>query len=73
LPRPSAGAVEVYSPFSANLVKRAGSEPQLIVATRHIGRTNSYHPQSTSRFNPQMEAWYRLGAAIIRPHQLGEP
>ncbi|HUT91985.1 MAG TPA: carbon-nitrogen hydrolase family protein [Thermoguttaceae bacterium] len=67
LPRPDTGPVEVYSPFSANLVVRAGDAPQLITATRHIGPLNRYHPSRTSNFNPQMDAWYRLGAAIIGP------
>jgi predicted amidohydrolase len=67
LPRPTSGPVEVYSPFSANLVVRAGTGPELITATRHVGPRNQYHPRRTSQFNPQMDAWYRLGAAIVRP------
>jgi hypothetical protein len=67
LPRPRSGPVEVYSPFSANLVVRAGVGPQLITATRHVGPKNQDHPRRTSQFNPQMDAWYRLGAAIIGP------
>ena len=67
LPRPGTGSVEVYSPFSANLVVRAGQTRQLITATRHVGPQNRYHPSRTSNFNPQMDAWYRLGAAILHP------
>lgn len=67
LPQPKSGPVEVYSPFSANLVVHAGAGPQLITATRHVGSRNQYHPRRTSNFNPQMDAWYRLGAAIIDP------
>ncbi|MBI4660811.1 MAG: carbon-nitrogen hydrolase family protein [Verrucomicrobia bacterium] len=67
LPRPDNGPVEVYSPFSANLVVRAKAGPDLIVATRRVGRVNPYHPRRTSNFNPQMEAWYRLGAQLIQP------
>jgi hypothetical protein len=63
------GGSKVYSPFSANLVVRAGTGPQLITATRHVGPMNRYHPASTSNFNPQMDAWYRLGAALIHPAQ----
>jgi len=79
LPRPSSGPVEVYSPFSANLVVRAGHQPkvgrgpQLITATRHVGPRNQYHPRRTSQFNPQMDAWYRLGAAITGPGKVNEP
>ena len=69
LPHPDTGPVGVYSPFSANLVVRAGTGPQLITATRHVGSMNRYHPVSTSNFNPQMDAWYRLGAALIHPDQ----
>lgn len=67
LPRPGTGSVEVYSPFSANLVVRAGETRQLITATRHLGPHNRYHPSRTANFNPQMDAWYRLGAAVIGP------
>ncbi|MBI5386531.1 MAG: carbon-nitrogen hydrolase family protein [Verrucomicrobia bacterium] len=67
LPRPNTGAVEVYSPFSANLVARTGTGPQLLTATRRVGRANLYHPRRTSGLNPQMDAWYRLGAAILHP------
>lgn len=67
LPRPESGPAQVYSPFSANLVARAGTGPQLLVATRQVGATNHHYPARTSRFNPQMDAWYRLGAAIICP------
>jgi hypothetical protein len=73
LPHPDTGRVEVYSPFSANLVARAGAQPQLLVATRHIGPGNRYHPARTSNDNPQMDAWYRLGAALIRPDKQSAP
>jgi predicted amidohydrolase len=61
--------VEVYSPFSADLVVRATTTSPLITATRRIGPRNLYHPRRTSNFNPQMDAWYRLGAAVIGPGQ----
>ena len=70
LPRPDSRSVEVYSPFSADLVIRAGTTSPLITATRRLGPKNRYHPARTSSFNPQMDAWYRLGAAILCP---GEP
>jgi predicted amidohydrolase len=73
LPRPNTGAAEVYSPFSANLVVRAGSTSQLITLTRHVGPRNHYHPARTSNFNPQMDPWYRLGAAIISPEEQEAP
>jgi predicted amidohydrolase len=64
-PPPEAGAVEVLSPFSANLIARAGDGSQLLVATRHITPRNEHYPRRTSNFNPQMDAWYRIGAALI--------
>jgi predicted amidohydrolase len=67
LPRPDTGATEVYSPFSANLITRAGTDSRLIVATRRVGSANQYHPWRTSNFNSQMDAWYRIGADLIRP------
>ena len=73
LPRPNTGTAEIYSPFSANLVVRAGTGPQLITATRHVGPQNRYHPARTANFNPQMDAWYRLGAAIIHPDRQNAP
>jgi predicted amidohydrolase len=73
LPRPNTGVAEVYSPFSANLVVRAGAASQLITATRRVSSKNRYHPDRTSNFNPQMDAWYRLGAAIIHPERQSAP
>lgn len=67
LPAPDSGPVEVYSPFSANLVARAGEGPVLLTATRLIPGPNPYHPRRTTGFNPQMEAWYRLGARSVHP------
>ena len=66
LPQPDTGAVEVYSPFSANLVVRA-SPSALAVATRRVPAANPHHPSRTSNLNPQMKAWYELGAALISP------
>jgi predicted amidohydrolase len=67
-PLPDSGKVEVLSFFSANLVERAGSG-ELIVATRRVSATNPHHPYRTSNMNPQMKAWYELGARLIGPRQ----
>jgi predicted amidohydrolase len=67
LPQPDTGTVEVYSPFSANLVSRA-SASSLAVATRRVPAVNSHHPGRTSSMNPQMKTWYELGASLISPH-----
>ncbi|MEW6304651.1 MAG: carbon-nitrogen hydrolase family protein [Verrucomicrobiota bacterium] len=69
LPQPDSGPVEVYSPFSANLIARAGAGGPLLVATRKIPAVNPHHPRRTSGLNPQMEAWYAVGASLIRPAQ----
>jgi hypothetical protein len=65
-PHPDSGKVEVMSPFSANLIQRAGPN-ELIVATRRVSATNPHHPHRTSNMNPQMKAWYELGAQLIGP------
>ncbi|MCY2954462.1 MAG: carbon-nitrogen hydrolase family protein [Planctomycetota bacterium] len=65
-PRPDPGEVAVYSPFSANLVARA-SPGGLVVVTRRVPAVNPYHPAKTSSLNPQMKAWYELGAQSISP------
>ena len=67
LPQPQTGDVEIYAPFSANLITRAGTGPELIVAKRHITPINRHYPDRTKRMNPQMDAWYRLGAEMVRP------
>jgi predicted amidohydrolase len=65
-PLPDPGKVEVLSFFSANLVERAGPG-ELVVAKRRVAATNNYHPNRTANMNPQMKAWYELGAALIAP------
>ena len=60
-------ALDVYSPFSANLIVRADAGSALITATRRVGPQNRHHPARTSDLNPPMDAWYRMGAAIIHP------
>jgi predicted amidohydrolase len=65
-PKPDLGKLEVESPFSANLVARA-SPGELILATRRVSASNPHHPTRTSNNNPQMKAWYELGAQLIGP------
>ena len=66
-PRPDPGEVTVYSPWSANLIARTSSPTELLVVTRAIpAALNPHYPLRTARFNPQMDAWYRLGAALVR-------
>ena len=58
---------EVYSQFSANLVARTQRADDLLVVTRHVNPANLYHSRSIVKKNPQMEAWYRYGAASLQP------
>ncbi len=64
---PESGEVEVYSQYSANLVARATAADPLLVVTRHVNPANLHHTRTVARKNPQMEAWYRLGAASLQP------
>lgn len=63
---PNNGPLTVASAFSTNLIADAGTGSKLLVATRPVNSTNVHYPTRT-RFNPQMDAWYRLGAALISP------
>jgi predicted amidohydrolase len=65
-PLPDPGKVEVLSFFSANLIERAGPD-QVIVATRRVAATNPHHPSRTANMNPQMKAWYEIGATLVSP------
>lgn len=65
-PKPDSGAVEVDSPFSANLISRVG-RGELVIATRRVSASNPHHPSRTSSLNPQMKPWYEFGAQLISP------
>jgi hypothetical protein len=65
-PRPDPGNVKVVSPFSANLIARAGAG-ELIIAKRRVSAQNPHHLHRTSSFNSQMKAWYELGAQLVGP------
>ena len=66
-PKPDYGPVEVDSPFSANLVATTTGERPMIVATRHVAKINPHFQRRPASLNPQMEPWYRIGAALIAP------
>jgi predicted amidohydrolase len=65
-PKPDNGPVEIDSPFSANLVISTTPERPLVTATRRVAATNPHFKRRTLGFNPQMEPWYQIGAAIIQ-------
>jgi predicted amidohydrolase len=61
------GDVEVYSQYSANLVARAKSMDDLLVVTRRVNALNIHHTRIGAKKNPQMDAWFRFGAASLLP------
>ena len=66
-PKPEFGPVEVDSAFSANLVVSATPDRPLIVATRRVAKINPHFQRRPASLNPQMEPWYRIGAALMAP------
>jgi predicted amidohydrolase len=66
-PKPEYGPVEVDSSFSANLVVSATPQRPLIVATRRVAKFNPHFQRRPASLNPQMEPWYRIGAALLAP------
>jgi hypothetical protein len=37
------------------------------VATRRVAKTNPHFQRRPASLNPQMEPWYRIGAALLAP------
>lgn len=66
-PGPEGAPVQIYSPFSANLVAEAGGGSELIVVRRLIPGPNPHVQRRISRFQPAMETWYRSGARLLCP------
>ncbi len=60
-----AGAVEVFSQYSACRVVSAGRQEKLLYAKRTIPRLNSYFARLVSGRYPHLEPWYHLGARIV--------
>ncbi len=65
LPRPSPGAVRIFSAFSANLVVEAEDAPGMISATRRVPGKNTHYPQRTANYHPALASWYVRGAEIL--------
>lgn len=57
--------VEVFSPFSADLVTRTSADKPVIVATRTISGPNLHYSRILAAKNPKMTAWFRLGASLL--------
>lgn len=58
--------VEIFSPFSANLLKRSGEGEPLTLAIVEIPGPNDYYTDQIQRF-AWMDIWARYGAALIGP------
>jgi hypothetical protein len=54
----------IYSPFSANCLLRAGDSEQILTAAQRMNRSTGH--RSIDK-NPQMAAWYALGARLVAP------
>jgi predicted amidohydrolase len=54
----------IYSPFCANCLIRAGEREQIVSAVERMNLRTLHHSMSK---NPQMAAWYTLGARIVGP------
>jgi predicted amidohydrolase len=63
--RPSGGDVEVFSPFSANLVAQTSPGTSLVVATRTVSGPNPHYAEVIASKNPKMAPWFRLGASLL--------
>jgi hypothetical protein len=62
---PVRSGVDVFSPFSADLVIRATADRPLILATRKVTGPNLHYAKILAPRNPQMAPWFRLGAALF--------
>ena len=56
--------IDLFSPFSADRLIKAGADEQIIYATERVARENP-HLQLLRRKNPRMADWYALGARIM--------
>jgi predicted amidohydrolase len=67
--------VEVFSPFSANLVAHISAREEgrptpansLVVATRTVSGPNPHYARLIASKNPRMAAWFRFGASLLAP------
>jgi len=60
-----AGAVEVFSQYSACRVVSAGPRETILYAKRVMPKLNPYFARLVARRYPHLEPWYHLGARII--------
>jgi predicted amidohydrolase len=62
--------IDLFSPFSADRLIKAGADDQIIYATERVARENP-HIQLLRSKNPRMANWYALGARIMAGEAVG--
>lgn len=62
--------IELFSPFSADRLIKAGIDEQIIYATERVSKKNP-HLQLLHRKNPQMANWYAVGGQIMAGEAVG--
>ena len=63
--RASSGAAGGWAPHSAVRLAEAKNGEQLLCITQVVPRENPHYARVTGRMNPQMKAWYAIGAEAI--------
>ncbi|MCI0628855.1 MAG: carbon-nitrogen hydrolase family protein [Acidobacteria bacterium] len=62
--------IDLFSPFSADRLIKAGFDEEIIYATERVSKENP-HVQLLRSKNPQMANWYTLGARIMVDGAMG--
>jgi predicted amidohydrolase len=62
--------IDLFSPYSADRLIKAGADEQIIYATERVARENP-HLQLLRSKNPRMADWYASGARIIAGEAVG--
>jgi predicted amidohydrolase len=62
--------IDLFSPYSADRLIKAGADEQIIYATERVGKENP-HLQLLRSKNPRMANWYALGARIVTGDAVG--
>ena len=62
--------LDLFSPYSADRLIKAGIDEQIIYATERVSKENP-HIKLVQRKNPQMTSWYAAGARIMADGAMG--
>ena len=62
--------IDLFSPYSADRLVKAGIDEQIIYATERVSKENP-HIKMVQRKNPQMASWYAAGARIMANGAMG--